>query len=191
MLVGVPTGTLVDRLPRRPILVACDLVSAVLLVSAPVAAWLGLLTLTQLLIVAFLAGVAEVFSATAGQVFLPAVLPADQLAAGNVISASFRQCYCPPELLGRVTASMRVVNYGTMPVAAVVAGALATAVGLRTTMWVGTAGVLAAALLLLVGPLTGSRDLPETPDLPEARRLPAPRDGQPARSAAVPTDPIA
>ena len=111
--------------------------------------------------------------------------------AGNVISASFRQRYCPPELLGRVTASMRVVNYGTMPVAAVVAGALATAVGLRTTRWVGTAGVLAAALLLLVGPLTRSRDLPETPDLPEARRLPAPRDRQPARSAAVPTDPIA
>ena len=81
--------------------------------------------------------------------------------AGNVINASFRQRYCPPELLGRVTASMRVVNYGTMPVAAVVAGALATAVGLRTTMWAGTAGVLAAALLLLIGPLTRRRDLPE------------------------------
>jgi len=52
VLVGVPAGTLVDRLPRRPILVACDLVSAVLMVSAPVAAWLGLLTMTQLLVVA-------------------------------------------------------------------------------------------------------------------------------------------
>jgi MFS family permease len=98
--------------------------------------------------------------------------------AGNVISASFRQRYCPPELLGRVTASMRMVNYGTMPLAAVVAGALATAVGLRTTMWVGTAGVLAAALLLLIGPLTRSRDLPESwaqredRELSEARELP-------------------
>jgi hypothetical protein len=55
---------------------------------------------------------------------------------------------------------MRMVNYGTMPVAAVVAGALASAVGLRTTMWIGTAGVIAAAMLLLVGPLTRSRDLP-------------------------------
>ena len=47
VLVGVPAGTLVDRLPRRPILVACDLASAVLLVSTPVAAWLGLLSMTQ------------------------------------------------------------------------------------------------------------------------------------------------
>ena len=84
------------------------------------------------------------------------------IVAGNVIGASFRQRYCPAELLGRVTATMRMVNYGTMPVAAVVAGALATAVGLRTTMWIGTAGVIAAALLLLVGPLTRSRELPET-----------------------------
>lgn len=83
------------------------------------------------------------------------------LVAGNVIVASFRQQYCPPELLGRVTASMRVVNYGTMPVAAVLAGALATAAGLRTTMWIGTAGVLGAAFLLLIGPLKRSRDLPE------------------------------
>ncbi len=82
--------------------------------------------------------------------------------AGNVISASFRQRYCPADLLGRITASMRMVNYGTMPVAAVVAGTLATAVGLRTTMRVGAAGVGAAALLLLVGPLTRSRDLPQT-----------------------------
>jgi hypothetical protein len=79
-----------------------------------------------------------------------------------VINASFRQRYCPPELLGRVTASMRMVNYGTMPVAAVLAGLLATAVGLRTTMWIGTAGVGAAALLLLIGPLTRSRDLAES-----------------------------
>lgn len=83
--------------------------------------------------------------------------------AGNVINGSFRQRYCPPELLGRVTASMRVVNYGTMPLAAVLGGALATAIGLRPTMWAGTAGVLVAALVLLAGPLTRSRDLPETP----------------------------
>ena len=217
VLVGVPAGTLVDRLPRRPILVTCDLVSAVLLVSAPVAAWLGLVFLVRevglgagmiglLLSLASLGGVAgamlsgpvvrrlgsarglfalEVASGLSA-LLIPLTTGGAGLAwlvvgnagvaafvvAGNVISASFRQRYCPPELLGRVTASMRVLNYGTMPVAAVVAGALATAVGLRTTMWVGTAGVLAAALLLLVGPLTRSRDLPETWEPREARELP-------------------
>jgi MFS family permease len=83
--------------------------------------------------------------------------------AGNVINGSFRQRYVPAALLGRVTASMRVVNYGTMPLAAVLGGALATTVGLRATMWIGTAGVLAAALLMLIGPLTRSRDLPVHP----------------------------
>lgn len=82
--------------------------------------------------------------------------------AGNVINASFRQRYCPPELLGRVTASLRVVKYGTMPLGAVLGGALATGIGLRATLWAGTAGVLVAALVLLIGPLTRGRDLPET-----------------------------
>jgi MFS family permease len=350
LLAGIPAGALVDRLPRRPILIACDLVCAVLMVSAPIAAWAGVLSIGQLLLVALLVGLADVFSSTAGQVFLPSVLGREQLSAGNarlqggasgaqvagpgvagllahlggavtalafdavtylvsaacllrirtaertvsdpgreslataaraglrfvvrdpylrvlasfgalsnlaltayqailivflvrevgigagtigllfsvaslggvggaalagpvarrfgsarglfllevgaglaalllpltspgwglfwlvlgdagvsgavvagnVIIGSFRQRYCPPELLGRVTASMRVVNYGTMPLAAVLGGALATVIGLRPTMWAGTAGVLVAALVLLIGPLTRGRDLPES-----------------------------
>ena len=43
-------------------------------------------------------------------------------------------------------------------------------------MWAGTAGVLAAALLLLIGPLTRSRDLPETWEPREARELPQGRE---------------
>jgi MFS family permease len=348
LIVGIPAGALVDRLPRRPILITCDLICATLLVSAPIAAWLGFLTIGQLLLVALLVGVADVFSSTAGQVFLPSLVAPEKLAqanarlqggasgaqvagpgfagmlahlggavtalfadavsylvsagcllrigtaerlvpdpgreslataarvglrfavrdpylrvlagfgaasnlaltsyqaviivflvrevgigagtigllfslaslggiagaalagpvarrfgsarglfllevgaglaalllplttdgwglvwlvvgdagvaagvvAGNVINGSFRQRYCPPELLGRVTASMRVVNYGTMPLAAVLGGALATTIGLRPTMWVGTAGVLVGAMVLLIGPLTRGRDLP-------------------------------
>ena len=81
--------------------------------------------------------------------------------AGNVLQGTFRQRYCPPELLGRVTASMRAVNYSTMPLAAVASGGLATLIGLRPTVWVGAAGVLAAAGILLAGPLKRARDLPE------------------------------
>jgi predicted MFS family arabinose efflux permease len=81
--------------------------------------------------------------------------------SGNVLQGTFRQRYCPPELLGRVTASMRAVNYSTMPLAAVAAGGLATLIGLRPTIWVGAAGVLAAGTVLLTGPLKRNRDLPE------------------------------
>lgn len=48
-----------------------------------------------------------------------------------------------------------------MPPAAVLGGLLATGIGLRRTMWVGTAGVLLATLVLLAGPLKSARDLPE------------------------------
>jgi MFS family permease len=349
LVIGILAGTLVDRLPRRPILVGCDLLCAALMLSAPIAAWLGLLTVGQLLLVLLLVGVCDVFSSTAGQVYIPAVVEADGLAAanarlhggasaagvagpgaagllahlggavtalfadalsyvvsavcllrmrtrdrvapdpgrepmlaaartglrfaardpylrvlagygglsnlaltafqaimvvflvrtvgfgaglvglvltlgslggvlgaavsgrlsrrfgsarallgcelaagvfallmplttagwgatwlivgdfglaagvvaGNVINGSFRQRYCPPELLGRVTATMRVLNYGTMPLAAVLGGTLATVIGLRATMWVGCGGVLAAALVLLAGPLKSHRELPE------------------------------
>ena len=45
------------------------------MLSVPIAAWLGVLTLTQLLVTAVLAGVASVFFQTAYQVFLPSWSP--------------------------------------------------------------------------------------------------------------------
>ncbi|MEV0190062.1 MFS transporter [Kitasatospora purpeofusca] len=96
--------------------------------------------------------------------------------AGNVIKSGFQQHYCPPELLGRVTASAAVLNYGTIPVGALLAGVLGTAVGLRPAMWITTAGVPLAALVLLLSPVGRVRDLPA------ARRPagPAPAPGIPA-----------
>ena len=349
LLVGLPAGAWVDRLPRRPVLILCDLVGAALFVAAPVAAWLGLLSIGQLLATALLGGVASVFAATAYQVYLPSlVAPRDltegnaklhgsesasqvagpgvagllaalggavtalladavsflistacllgirgtepprpvvverprlrtQIAdglrfvardeylrvlvasgaasnlaltgyqailvvflvrevgvgpgtvgvlfslaglggvlgallarplarrvgsargflfgelaagpfallipltspgpglvllvagmvgvgagvvAGNVISGTFRLLRTPPALLGRVTATTRVINYSTMPLAAVLAGVLADGIGLRPTLWIMTVGVGAAALILLVGPLKRDRELP-------------------------------
>ncbi|MEH1126602.1 MFS transporter [Micromonospora sp. CPCC 206061] len=80
--------------------------------------------------------------------------------AGNVIKASFRQSYPPPHLLGRVTASMQLVNYGTIPLGALLAGALASTIGVRATMWAMLACVVLAGLILLAEPIRGRRDLP-------------------------------
>ncbi|MGW2598767.1 MFS transporter [Streptomyces klenkii] len=80
--------------------------------------------------------------------------------AGNVVKASFQQRYCPPGLLGRLTASTAFLNYGTIPLGALLGGALGSALGLRTAMWITTAGVPLAGLILLFSPVGRTRDLP-------------------------------
>lgn len=350
LLIGLPAGAWVDRLPRKPIMLACNITSMALMAGVPVAAWLGALTITHLLAVALLTGVCTVFFQTADQVYLRSVLPREQLARGNarlqgsaavadvagpgaagaiaqvlgavsglladalsflvstvcllrvrtveaaparaagrerrlraeivaglrfvfsdgylkvftvagalgnltltgyqtmlliflitdvgipsgtagvvlammsvggvigaaiatrvaarfgtahgmllcqlvsspfallipmtgpgprlafavvagivigtgvvaanVIRSSWRQAYTPAHLLGRVTVSMQFLNYGTIPVGALIGGALGQAMGLRPAMWVMTAAVAVAPLVLLTGPVRASRELP-------------------------------
>ncbi|MGW0432752.1 MFS transporter [Micromonospora sp. NPDC003197] len=352
LIIGLPAGAWVDRLPRRPVMVVCDIVSALLFLSIPVAAWLGMLTIAQLLLVAVGAGTASVFFQTAYQVYLPALLTPQEVpegnaklqgtesvmqvagpgaagliaqafgaalalladaigflvsavcllsirdrepraaenrqstslrreigeglrflvrdpylrllaifgsvsnlgligyqailvvflvdevglspglvgglvagmslggllgavlatpiarrfgtarglilselvgapfglliplaapgprlllavaggvvlvagvVAGNVIKGSFRQTYTPHHMLGRVTVSMNLLNYGTIPVGALLAGALGTALGVHTTMWIMMGGLALTGLILLVGPIRRDRDLPSRP----------------------------
>jgi Transmembrane secretion effector len=57
-VLALPAGVWVDRLPRRPVLVGADLVRGAALLTVPVAAALGRLTLAQLVVVALAVGVA-------------------------------------------------------------------------------------------------------------------------------------
>lgn len=82
-LIGLPAGAWVDRRRRRPLLVASDLVRAVLLASIPVAAMSGVLTITQLIVVSLLSGLARVFFDVGYQTYLPSVIGPDRLLAGN------------------------------------------------------------------------------------------------------------
>ncbi|WP_436775004.1 MFS transporter [Yinghuangia sp. YIM S09857] len=103
------------------------------------------------------------FSVTAGVV------------AGNVIKAGFQQRYCPPELLGRLTATTAFVSYGTIPLGAVLGGVLGTAFGVRTAMFATAAGIPLAGLLLLFSPIARTRDLPTSRQSPgENETAPAP-----------------
>jgi MFS family permease len=83
LLIGLPAGAWVDRLPRRPVMLACDLASLLLFLSIPVAAWLDRLTLGQLLAVALGGGTASVFFQTAYQVYLPSLLDREEVGEGN------------------------------------------------------------------------------------------------------------
>lgn len=300
LLIGLPAGTWADQSDTRRLMVACDLGAAILYASLPAAAWLGVLTMPQLLGVALLAGTTNVIFTTSYQVFLPALvvsaacllsirraglhqpqrhprrpirvtiaegwryvagdpglrlltiwagaqnlflagftalavvylvrsagLPStaaglllasggiggilgalaarglterygsagalrvtalagmpftlliplsgrgwhilfflagfpvasSALAAGVVILVSFRQAACPPELLGRVTATMRFLAYGVNPVGALLAGSLASWLGLRTALWIVMCGWVATGAFLLA-PALRNRELP-------------------------------
>ncbi|HEX5191274.1 MAG TPA: MFS transporter [Solirubrobacteraceae bacterium] len=85
LLIGLPAGAWVDRLPARPVMIVADLVAAGSFASVPVAAALGVLTLAQLLLCALLGGCAAVFFQTAYRVFLPAMIDGPDLAGANAL----------------------------------------------------------------------------------------------------------
>ena len=59
LIIGLPAGAWVDRLPPRGVMIACDVVSAALYASVPVAYAVGVLTIGQVPAVQLLAGLAR------------------------------------------------------------------------------------------------------------------------------------
>jgi MFS family permease len=83
LLLGLPAGALVDRWPRRPILIVTDLGRTAVLASVPLAAVLGLLRMEQLFVVAATVGALSVVSKVANQAFLPSLVAREQLVEAN------------------------------------------------------------------------------------------------------------
>ncbi|WP_410602240.1 MFS transporter [Amycolatopsis sp. lyj-90] len=83
LIIGLPAGVWVDRMRRRTLMLRADFVRAVLLLSIPVAWWAGVLSLTQLIVVATLVGVATVFFDVAYQSYLPSLVGREHLLEGN------------------------------------------------------------------------------------------------------------
>ncbi|MFG3227761.1 MFS transporter [Kitasatospora sp. NPDC048194] len=82
--------------------------------------------------------------------------------AYNVAQVSFRQSVCPPELLGRMNATMRFLVWGTMPLGALGGGFVADRFGPREALWLCAVGFLLVPVPLLLSPLRRMRDLPTT-----------------------------
>jgi len=78
----------------------------------------------------------------------------------NVGQVSFRQTLCPPELLGRVNASVRFVAWGVIPVGGLLAGWLGTHIGVVPTLWVSVGGAALSTLPVVISPLWRMRELP-------------------------------
>lgn len=83
LLLGLFVGVWVDRLPRRPLLIASDLARAAILATLPIAALIGELHLWLLYVVAGLTGILTLVFDVADRSYLPAILPREQLIEAN------------------------------------------------------------------------------------------------------------
>lgn len=75
LLFGLLVGVLVDRMRRRPLLVATDLLSAVALAAVPVLSALGHLDVAWLIAIMFVFGLCRVVGDAAFQSFVPRLVP--------------------------------------------------------------------------------------------------------------------
>ncbi|MEV0096632.1 MFS transporter [Streptomyces sp. NPDC050738] len=83
--------------------------------------------------------------------------------AGNILSSTFRQQYCPADILGRTATSGRFLSYGTIPLGALLGGTLGETLGTRPALWICISGLPLAASLLFFSPIRRHRDLPTQP----------------------------
>ncbi len=133
LLVGLFAGVWVDRLRRRPVMIAADLGRTVLLGLIPLAAVAGILQMQHLYIVGFLVGIMNVFFDVAYAAYLPTLVPHESLVEGNSklqVSASVAEIGGPGLAGG-------LVQLVTAPLAIAV-DALSFLVSALSLMWIGT-----------------------------------------------------
>lgn len=83
LVVSLIVGVWVDHIYRRPVLIAADVLRAALLITIPVAFFLGALTMWQLYVVALLTGVCDVLFDVAYDAYVPGLVGRNRLVAAN------------------------------------------------------------------------------------------------------------
>jgi MFS family permease len=83
LLLSLPAGAIVDRSDRRTVLLAANLVRAVILTLSVLLAVIGVGSIALIYVVAFSAGVAETFYATAASAIVPQLVERAQLDRAN------------------------------------------------------------------------------------------------------------
>lgn len=83
LLFGLIAGVLIDRYPRRPVLVGTDLGRAALLCLIPILYFIDLLTLPALVLIVALFGLLSLLFDAANQSYLPRLVPRGLLTAAN------------------------------------------------------------------------------------------------------------
>ncbi|BAJ26671.1 MULTISPECIES: MFS transporter [Kitasatospora] len=88
LVIGLPAGVLVQRLPLRGTQIAMDLARAAAIASVPLAAAFGVLGLPQLVAAALVLSFASVVFDVGNATFLPSVVPPGQLTARNSLTSA-------------------------------------------------------------------------------------------------------
>lgn len=106
----------IDRTRKRPLLIAMDLARAALLLTLPVAALFGVLTMAQLVIIATLTGAATAIFVIAKSAYLPRLVERDQLVDGNT---KLQSTEAVAEIAGPSAAGV-LIQAVTAPVAVII-----------------------------------------------------------------------
>ncbi|WP_020118872.1 MFS transporter [Streptomyces canus] len=95
----------------------------------------------------------------------------------DISLGSLQTALIPHALRARVNGAYRTLTHGVRPLGALAGGALGTAVGLRPTLWIATAGAVMCLVWVLPSPVPRIRELPDT--------SPEPAPGAPSASASA------
>jgi len=82
----------------------------------------------------------------------------------NVTQVSLRQAITPERIQGRMNSVMRFIVWGTIPVGAIIGGALASQIGVKETLIVSGVGCLTPFLPVLFSPVRSIKEMPEPVD---------------------------
>ncbi|GAA2393395.1 MFS transporter [Dactylosporangium salmoneum] len=113
LVIGMPAGVLVQRLPLRGAQIAADLVRAAAVASVPLSWYLGALTIAQLVAVALVVSLANVVFGVANATFLPSIVPPERLEARNSLNSATEAV---TTLGGPAVAGLLVQALGAVPV---------------------------------------------------------------------------
>ncbi|MEV6038441.1 MFS transporter [Nonomuraea sp. NPDC052116] len=130
IVIGLPAGVMVQRLPMRRVQIGADLARAAAIISIPLAWWLDCLTVAQLVIVALVISFADVIFDVANSTFLPSIVSKEQLQSRNSLTSG---THATTQLGGPSVGGLIVQVLGAVPTLLVDAASyLVSALLLRT-----------------------------------------------------------
>jgi Transmembrane secretion effector len=83
LVIGLQAGAWADRRRQRPLMIGCQLASALLIVSVPLLAWRGALSMEYVLVIAFAVGCSNVLFTAAYNAFVPFLVSKGELLGAN------------------------------------------------------------------------------------------------------------